>query len=189
MSVVQRTGMYVFVGSLLVLALGFGTAGCGSGQVGVAPADQIRPGMEPTRTPDAASAALGPATPEPTVAERSAPTSDAATAGDATGSYLGAAEGGERAGARVALDLAADGVAQMVCTFAADRAPVVEIGTWQGYADGSLSVVLETRIGEVESQRPTTLVLAPEGDDLVATDFDPGLFGEAGLRMTRQAAP
>lgn len=86
---------------------------------------------------------------------------------------------------RLQLDLAADGVAQLTTDPLSGEPPRIEIGTWQAYPDGTLTVVLTTRIGAPSEGPPTTFVLSVEGDTLVATEFDAEAIGADVLTFTR----
>lgn len=86
---------------------------------------------------------------------------------------------------RLQLDLAADGVAQLTTDPLSGEPARIEIGTWQAYPDGTLTVVLTTRIGAPSEGPPTTFVLSVEGDTLVATEYDAEAIGADALKFTR----
>lgn len=193
----RKSGLAAVMVALAVLAMG--AAGCvGIEGTAVAPGAEFDAATLPAVGQEAPGAVLGSTTGEPTVARRAGDDLGAAavltgttglTATVPTGAYVADISGGERAGGQIRLDLAEDGVAQLVTSFADGAPAIVEIGTWQSYSDGSLSVVLTMRVGEGELTLPNTLVLVPEGELLAATEFDPALFGDDALTLTRQPAP
>jgi hypothetical protein len=146
----------------------------------------------------APAVALGAATPRPTTAARlglaagagsavSGTVTGGAAAETAAGTYTAKAVAGSREG-DLRLELAKDGVAQMVTENGAGAAPIIEIGTWQSYSDGSVTVVLSSRIGGDSGEAPTTFVLTPKDGGYAATDFDAAVFGSEGPVFERQAA-
>jgi hypothetical protein len=167
-----------------------------AGQVGPAtpsaaakrPAGAVLGPSTPQSGAAAGQGAAGSATPGVLQGTAAVPTPSASLE-PLVGTYSGTATAGARAEGIVTLGLAADGVAQMVTELGEGQPAMVEIGTWRGYSDGSLTVILTTRIGAGEQATPTTIVFVPQGGGLVASDYDPALFGSDGLILARTLAP
>jgi len=189
------------VAVLIVIALALGAAGaCAAGNDAPAAPVVVESGEADAGAPAVESGALdapapeaGPATVAARSEQRSGADEAAALAGAeddlVAGMYAGSVAAGGAGGLDLVLDLAADGVAQLVTDHGDGGPVVVEIGSWQGYPDGSLTVVLATRIGHGEQAVPTTFVFQHAGDALVATEWDEQQFGTEAPRLLRQPAP
>lgn len=170
--------------AILLLAVAAGCSGDapGDGEVvdveaDVAATEQVGPGP----TPQVESSA-----PEATPEESPADVGQEADAGAIAGTYVAELPAPGVAERRLQLDLAADGVAQLATDALGGEPPRIEIGTWQAYPDGTLTVVLTTRIGAPAEGPPTTFVLSVEGETLVATEFDTEALGTDDLTFTRE---
>jgi uncharacterized lipoprotein YbaY len=104
-----------------------------------------------------------------------------ATASSLPGTYSSTLPAADASGRVVTLVLATDGRALLATQFAGKGGPILEEGAWQ--PDGSRAdVQVSTKNGQPEQEG---FIFEPQGDALVATQYDKANWGSQGLTLKR----
>jgi uncharacterized lipoprotein YbaY len=107
-----------------------------------------------------------------------------ASAPGLSGTYYAQLPAADAAGRIVMLVLAPDGQALLATLFIGKGGPILEEGTWQQNG-GQADVQITTQSGQPGQEN---FVFEPQGDKLVATQYDRANWGSAGLTVTRVPA-
>lgn len=100
------------------------------------------------------------------------------------GRYAAQGPAASSPGRALTLALAADGTATLTSDYRNGRPAIVERGGWRVTAPGRTTVTLTGRQDRTYA-KPTVVVFELRGEALVAVEYDPALFGSAGLQLWR----